>query len=177
MIRRIAIISLALFGLILGAAWMTPDRWRAESTREIEAPPEVIWIWASEPGRWSEWMTSPSGELRVVDSEPLRRVHLAGELEGRFPVTGTVELAPLEHGLVRVVWREEGKLGWDPLLRLLRPMVEKEMRLELAAGLDKLKELAEAEARDNPPTPDPHFQVPIVRLLPEGTLSEPTPSQ
>jgi hypothetical protein len=177
MVRRIAIISLALFGLILGAAWMTPDRWRVEWSTDIEAPAEVIWIWLSAESQWPEWMSSPSDELRIVDSEPLRRVRLAGELEGRFSVTGAIELALLDNGRVRVHWREEGKLGWDPLFRLLRPMLEKDRREELTAGLDALQELAEAEAKRRPPTPDPHFRLPTVRLLQDAALPEPTPAQ
>ncbi len=177
MIRRIAIISLALFGLILGAAWMTPDRWRVEWSADVEAPPEVIWSWLSAESRWPEWMSSPSDELHVVDNEPLQRVRLAGELDGRFSVTAAIDLAPLDDGRVRVLWREEGTLGWDPLLRLLRPMLEKERRQKLTAGLGTLQELAEAEAKRRPPTPDPHFRLPTVRLLQDDALPEPTPAQ
>lgn len=201
MVRRIALISLALFGVILGAAWMTPDRWRVEWSIEVQAPPELIWQWVSAPSRWPEWTpwnrdndpgfayehfggtdgygsgyrwSSPgtSGELRIIDSEPMWRLRLAGELEDRFPVTGTIELVPLDDGRVRVVWSEEGELGWDPLLRLFRPMLEKHLRLDFAAGLNRLKELAEAEVKRDPPTPDPHFRIPTVRLLPEGALPE-----
>ncbi len=206
MLRRVAIISLALFGLILGAAWMTPDRWRVEWSTEIQAPSEVIWGWVSAPSRWPEWTpwnaqrdpgfthehfggtdgygsgyrwSSPrtSGELRIIDSEPMWRLRLAGELEDRFPVTGTIELVPLDDGRVRVLWSEEGELGWDPLMRLFRPMLEKHLRLDFEAGLDTLRELAEAEARRSPPPQDPHADAPIGTLLPEGALSEPPTPQ
>ena len=173
---------------------MTPDRWRVDAAQEISAPPEVIWQWVSAPSRWPEWTpwnrerhadfthehfggtdgygsgyrwssAKTSGELRVVDSEPFWRVQLAGELEERFDVTGTIELVPLEDGVVRVVWSEEGALGWDPALRLMRPMLEKHMRADFAFGLATLKGLSEAHAAEHPPAPEPHSDAPTGTLL------------
>jgi hypothetical protein len=191
--RRIALISIALFGVLLGAAWMSPDTWYVERDIEVAAPAEVIWEWVASPSKYPEWTawngeqdptfryeafggeggyasgyrwTSEEsvGELRVSDSEPHWRVTLTGTLEKRFPVKGTIELTPLEGGLVEVRWAEQGELGWDPLLRLFRPMLEKHMRLDFDEGLGRLKVLAEAAAAARPP--EPHADAPVGTLAP-----------
>jgi len=193
--RRISLISLALFGIILGAAWMSPDTWYVEREVEIDAPAELIWEWVSAPSRYPEWTAwngedDPSfraehfggeggygsgyrwtsndsvGELRVADSEPFWRVTLSGTLENRFDVDGFIELTPLDGGLVEVRWSEKGELGWDPLMRLFRPMLEKHMLADFDEGLGRLKSLAEFEASKR--APELHSDAPVGTLAPSG---------
>lgn|GEM_PF-542158 len=196
MLRRILLIALALFGVLLGAAWMTPDTWYVESEIEVDAPAELIWEWVASPSKYPEWTawngvgdpsfqaehfggtggygagyrwssSSSAGELQVTDSEPHWRVTLTGRLEDKYPVQGTIELTPMESGLIEVRWSEQGELGWDPVMRLFAPLIEKHMRLDFEAGLHTLKRLAEAEAVTRPPpAPDPHEDAPVGTLAP-----------
>ena len=194
MYRRIALISLALFGILLGAAWMTPDTWYVERETQIAATPELIWSWVAAPSKYTEWTAwngedDPSfssehfggtdgsmsgyrwtsrdsvGELLVADSEPFWRVTLKGTAERRFPVTGFIELTPLEDGMVEVRWAEQGELGWDPLMRLFRPLIEKHIKTDFDEGLTRLKGLAEAAHRAQA-TPEPHPNAPVGTLAP-----------
>lgn len=182
MSRRIALISLAIFGILLGGAWMTPDTWYVERFIDIEAPPELIWEYVATPGRWVEWTAwNPEadadykvetfggtqgfasgyrwtsarsvGELRIIDSDPPQRIELEGLLEKRFPVQGSIELSEGPSG-THVLWIEQGELGWDPLMRLFRPLIERHTGWDFDTGLETLKELAEAEARERVPHPD-----------------------
>ncbi|MCO4771395.1 MAG: SRPBCC family protein [Deltaproteobacteria bacterium] len=189
MYRRIALITLALFGILLGAAWMTPDTWYVEREVVVDAPAELIWEWVASPSRYPEWTAwngedDPSfssehfggtggylsgyrwtssesvGELLVTDSEPHWRVTLEGTLEKRFPVKGFIELNSLDEGGVEVRWSEAGELGWDPLMRLFRPLIEKHMKADFDQGLGRLKSLAEAEAAKRRDA-QPHSDAPV----------------
>lgn len=157
MVRRVLLISLALFGVLLGAAFMTPDRWHVDVSVDIDAPPEVVWSWLADAERCAAWLpwNRPGGsdfsDLQVAVTESGERVLLSGTLAERFPASGFLFIG-VEDGRVRVVWAIGGELGWDPALRLFRPLIEDEIRAELALGLAALKEKAES---------DPHKHAPV----------------
>lgn len=83
------------------------------------------------------------GRLTITESVPdrLLRYDLALEHES-FVTHGTIVLAPRAAG-VEVVWSDDGELGWNPLLRLMGPSVERAVGEDFERGLAGLKRVAE----------------------------------
>mgnify|MGYP000229642567 FL=1 len=166
MVRRVLLISLALFGVLLGAAFMTPDRWHVDVSVDIDASPEVVWSWVAQEERCAAWMPwnrpgqSEFTGLTLDVQEPGAKVVMTGTLAERFHSVGFLATG-LEGDRVRVVWALGGELGWDPALRLFRPIIEDEIRDELALGLEELKQKAESSGKN-----DPHGDAPVGTLAP-----------
>lgn len=198
MYRRITLISLAIFGILLGAAWMTPDTWMVDEARVVEADPAIVWPLVADARRFGEWTVwtpehgedlesasfedpaglrghrwaSPRsmGEITVRPVDEPRVVSVTGSVERRFPIDGSIVVDPQEDGGVVVRWAHEGELGWDPLMRLLRPVVQGRMAEDVRASLTGLAEVAEAAQRESVPHPD----APIGTLAPSP---EPAPEE
>jgi len=195
--RRITLISLAIFGILLGAAWMTPDTWVVDEARVMDASPDIVWPFVSDAATFSEWTVWTPEHREGLDSEDFettgglrgyrwssarsmgeittravesgRVVALAGSAEGRFPIDGSIVVEEQEDGGVVVRWTHEGELGWDPLMRLLRPVVQGRMAEDVSASLGRLGELAEEAQRAATPHPD----APIGTLAPSPEEGRP----
>lgn len=83
------------------------------------------------------------GRLTITESVPDRRLRYDLVLEHESFVThGTIVLDPRAAG-VEVVWSDDGELGWNPLLRLMGPSVERAVGEDFERGLAGLKRVAE----------------------------------
>lgn len=83
------------------------------------------------------------GRLTITESVPdrLLRYDLVLEHES-FVTRGAIVLEPQVSG-VKVVWSDDGELGWNPLLRLMGPWVEHAVGEDFERGLAGLKRAAE----------------------------------
>ena len=96
------------------------------------------------------------GSFTIVSATEPTRVDYAVRVEGgsmRTDGSLTLEpvgpLGPVGAG-VRVTWREQGDLGWSPLMGYWALSMRRAQSAELAKGLDRLRALAEERAAQPP---------------------------
>jgi hypothetical protein len=86
------------------------------------------------------------GEFRITSLEGSGEVGYRVDVEGgAIRIVGTVRVAPEGAG-TRVVWREEGDFGWNPLLGYLAGRMNELQGAQMDASLDALARLLEADA-------------------------------
>jgi hypothetical protein len=150
------LVAFLVIGLLL------PGDWSAERDRLISAPPGAVAPWVTDLARWSEWssMEQVEGELSDPSSgvgatlswdDPqwgqgvftLTEVDegaVAYEVrveDGSLRTRGRLTLTPEGAG-TRVVWREEGDFGRNPLLAWFALGMNRLQGAELEKGLDAL---------------------------------------
>ena len=134
-----ALSGLFLLYLLLGL--LLPGRWEAEAEAVIQASPEEIFPFLNSLSAWAQWSPMPEsgletfgsaqgvgaglrwddpqygdGEIRVVSSHANSAIGYVVEVEGgTLKIEGTLSLTE-EKGGTRIVWREEGDFGWNPLM-------------------------------------------------------------
>jgi uncharacterized protein YndB with AHSA1/START domain len=144
-------------GLLLGG------RWEVERSATLAAPPAAVFPWVDDPRRWDEWAplgdvsTTFSGPERgagatrrwddpevghgvftIVSSEPEREVGYRVEVqEGRMVTEGTLRLEPEGEG-TRVVWRERGDFGRNPLLGYVARTMDRAQGAQMESALAQL---------------------------------------
>jgi hypothetical protein len=92
--------------------------------------------------RWSDPVYG-SGSFRIERSEEPARVEYRVEVEGgAIVVLGVLELSRQADGTV-VQWREDGEVGWNPLLRYAALGMGESQSQQLAESLARLRTLVE----------------------------------
>ena len=161
-----------LLGLFLLVGYSLPHDWQAEATVQISAPPAAVYAFLDSPEGWQGWTPWPesgverSGPARGVGAtlswndpefgsgsftiagarEPSRVEYSVLVNEGAMRTKGSLDLAGDDDG-VRVTWREEGDLGWNPLMGYWALSMSRAQTDEMTKGLDRLKALAEGAPR------------------------------
>ena len=155
------LVAFLVIGLILSGAWS------AERERVVAAPPEAVAPYLTDLARWPEWssMGQVEGELSDPSSGPgatlswddpqwgqgeftlttadAREVAYEVRVEdGSLRTRGRLTLTPEGIG-TRIVWREEGDFGRNPLLAWFALGMERVQGAELEKGLDALAGLVE----------------------------------
>ncbi len=154
----LAMIAFTVIGILL------PSGWETERSIVIEAPPEAILPWLERAEAWGEWTPSPDdgvelfgppagpgsgrrwddarygqGEFEITAVEEGRRVSYEVAVEGgAIRISGRLELLP-EGASTRVVWREEGDFGWNPLLGYVAGQMEELQGNQLEDALRTLR--------------------------------------
>jgi len=171
----------ALLILFLLVGWLLPQRWEAEATAHIAAPASAVYPLIDSPEGWRQWTPWPesgtqrsgpdrgtgatlswddpelgAGSFAIVGGSEPARVDYAVRVDGgALRTDGTLSLTP-EAGGVRVDWREEGDLGWNPLMGYWALSLSRAQSEELAKGLDRLRAIvADASAAPTPPASAP----------------------
>ena len=162
----------ALIVALVAIAYLLPRHYRVERSLVINAPAPVLFpkladmrewkawgVWFERDpeiknsyspdqmviGAWSSWESKKEGNGRATLTaiEPARR--LVYRLE--FPDLGTVSTGTFvlttEGAGTRVVWSDEGDLGFNPLNRWFGLFLDKLVGPDFEAGLAKLKRIAE----------------------------------
>jgi hypothetical protein len=171
LLRLLGGLAALIVALVL-AAYLLPRHYRVERSIVIQAPAAAIFprladlrewrtwgVWFERDpeiknsyspeqmvvGAWSSWESRKegNGKATLTAIEPFKRV--AYRLE--FPDLGTAStgvytLAP-EGAATRVVWSDEGDLGFNPLNRWFGLFLDKLVGADFEAGLTKLKRTAE----------------------------------
>jgi hypothetical protein len=150
------LVAFLVVGLIL------PGDWAAERERLISAPPGAVAPLVTDLARWPEWsaMGQVEGELSdpssgagatlswddpqwgqgVFTLTAVEENAVAYEVrveDGSLRTRGRLTFTP-EGGGTRVVWREEGDFGRNPLLAWFALGMDRLQGTELEKGLDAL---------------------------------------
>lgn len=161
-----------IFGLTL------PGTWAAERSRILDAPPEQVFGHISDLNRWEAWTHWPelqsveaedaggvgvrrtwddsnygTGSLTLTESVLNERVRYEVRVEGGIDIDGVLELSAVGGG-TRLVWREDGAFGRNPLLRYTALSMDDLQGDEMDKALDRLAEIVSADASVAPEAPD-----------------------
>lgn len=91
---------------------------------------------------------APSGEVRIVRSDPVLGVWFENRTSGGEPSRAQVTYAP-RPGVTEVIWRDEGQL--PPIVGgLFLDLFQKRLGKHMESGLERLKELVELGGRVDP---------------------------
>ncbi len=155
--------------VVVLVGFFMPGSWTAERSRTLRAPPEQVHAVLQDLrtwGAWSHWTTQrdPSavftfdgpaegagarmsfegqilafGSVTIVKAEPARGVEYEIRFRGVDEVTrGSIALEPDGAG-TRVVWREGGELGRNPMMRMFSPLMSAKLGQDFAGGLERLE--------------------------------------
>lgn len=167
----------ALVLVLVVVAFFMPRTFRVERSVVIRAKPEAVYAIAADlkawkdwgvwyerdpamsityspattgVGAWTEWKSSSQGNGKATLTEvaPSARVIYRLEFTDNGMVsTGSFLLSAAEGGGVRVVSVMAGDLGMNPFARLMGPFLDKMIGPDFAAGLAKMKRVAEGAGK------------------------------
>ena len=151
------LVTLILIGFLL------PGTWSAEASIQIDAVPTEVFPFLNDLSRWDTWtnwgdieseLSDPSqsvgasrswddpnfgtGSVTITGSGPPTFVRYEVEVEGGASVSGELRIEAIGGGS-RVIWREEGDLGRNPLMGYVARGMPKSQGAQLAEGLEKLR--------------------------------------
>lgn len=95
-------------------------------------------------GAWSAWQSTKegNGKMTITEVTPTRVIYVLEFPDFGTRSTGSIELVP-EAGATRVVWKDEGDLGMNPMSRWLGLWFEGLIGPDFEKGLSNLKRLVE----------------------------------
>lgn len=154
-----------LFGF-LGIGALLPTEWAAEAAATIPATTDQLLPLIDSPEGWRQWTTWPdsglarsgpergpgasiawddpelgSGSFTITEpgaeADVAYAVEVAGAGGGSMSTVGTISLGDAVGG-TRVVWREEGDLGRNPLMGYWARSMRRAQSAEMEKGLDRL---------------------------------------
>lgn len=167
--------------LFLGIGLVLPGEWAVERSRTVPAHPEAIFPYLNSPARWEAWVPWPEagarfdgpsegpgaarawddpewgdGVFTITEEEAPRSVsYTVAVEEGRMTTRGTVTLDGTGDS-TRVLWREEGDFGWNPLMGWVARFMDRLQGRELERSLVRLEEVVTgAPAPDEQGAPEP----------------------
>ena len=164
-----------LLGLFLAVGFLLPGSWSAGSERTVLAPIESVYPLLDSPAGWRQWTPWPerslveSGPGRGVDAtmswddfdvgngtftiteavEPTRVRYRVIVQDSTLVTTGTLSLTPTDAG-TRVVWREEGDFGWNPLMGYWALFMDRVQSRQMDRNLGELERAARAGGAATP---------------------------
>jgi hypothetical protein len=157
-----------ILGLFLFVGWLLPGTWSAERSIVLAAPPAVLFPLVDAPESWRRWTPWPDsglvasgpahgvgarlswndpelgeGSFHIVEALPDSLVRYRVEVQGGSMRTdGTMHLRP-EAGGTRVVWKEQGDFGANPLMGYWARFMSRAQGAELEKALERLETVAE----------------------------------
>lgn len=157
--------------LFLGVGMVLPGRWAVERDRTVAASPEAIFPYLNSPTRWEAWVPWPEAGARfegppegpgaarawddpewgdgvftiTAQDTPRSVAYEVAVEEGTMITRGTVTLTPLGDS-TRVLWREEGDFGWNPLMGWVARFMDRLQGRELERSLARLEEVVGVSA-------------------------------
>ena len=165
--RVFGLIGAALTAFLVIGLWL-PGRWLAESSIEIPADSEAIFVFLDDLSRWEAWtpwgqieseVSDPSfgvgatrtwddeqmgsGSVTITESRPPDLIRYHVEMEGSGEINGELGVVAVAGGSL-VTWREAGDFGWNPLMGYVARGMAESQGKQLAASLTQLKEVTAA---------------------------------
>jgi uncharacterized protein YndB with AHSA1/START domain len=159
-----------LMGGLLVAGIFLPGAWSAETSRTVQAAPDSVFALLAAPRRWDEWTPWPDmafsyngpesgsgarrswdapdigqGSFTITEADPSALVRYRVDVgpDGGQAILGTFRLEPEGTG-TRVVWREEGDFGANPVLAWAALSMRRKHGGELERRMEGLAAAAEA---------------------------------
>ncbi len=156
-LQTIVVVVLLVILAVVGIAITMPPEFAVEDTAMISAPADSLYARFVVPrtwARWSSWSTRKdptlvysyagpdsgvgatmkwtsakmgSGQFEIAEAQPGRLVRYELQMAGGLAVIhGRVTLEPAAGG-TQVTWRDTGTLGKNPIVRLLYPLLGRQM--------------------------------------------------
>ncbi len=153
----IVVVLVVVIAAVAIYAFTLPPEFSAQQTTVITCPAESLYVRFATPRTWARWSawttrrdptlaytysgpdsgvgsamqwtskTMGNGQLAIVEAVPGRLVHYELRFMGNpAPIVGRVELEPKAGG-TQVTWRDQGRLGSNPVMRLMYPLMKKMM--------------------------------------------------
>jgi carbon monoxide dehydrogenase subunit G len=170
-----------LLTVFLLIGFLLPTTWEAQAEATVPAPPAALLPFLDSPEGWQAWTPWPdstsrsgpergegasiswssrelgSGAFRIESSTPLAvsyTVSVEGAGGAVMETRGSVTLSPEGAG-TRVVWRESGDLGRNPLMGYWALSMDRAQSTEMQKSLGRLTEVVgEAAEEGSPRLPD-----------------------
>ena len=156
----VLLISFLFIGVLL------PGTWSAQASARLPASPEDAFLRLDSPSDWSQWtiwpdsgvqMMGPSsgagsgftwddtelgtGTFTIVEAQAAKVIRYQVQMQGgAMHIDGVLELSP-EQGDTRIIWRESGDLGANPLMGYWALSMDRVQSAELEKSLDRLLQL------------------------------------
>lgn len=156
--------SLALIMILfLFIGLLLPGTWEATASVRIPASPEVTYLHLDSPADWNQWTTwpetgvrmvgNPSGEgsgftwddpelgngaFSIIEAQEPELIRYQVQMQdGVMHIDGLLELSPEEDG-TRILWKESGDLGVNPLMGYWALSMNRMQTAELEKSLNRL---------------------------------------
>ena len=156
--------SLALIMILfLFIGLLLPGIWGAEASVRIPASPEIPYLHLDSPADWNQWTTlpetgvrivgNPSGEgsgftwndpelgngaFTIIQAHKSELIRYQVEMQdGTMHIDGVLELSPEKEG-TRIIWKESGDLGTNPLMGYWALAMNRMQTAELEKSLNRL---------------------------------------
>lgn len=171
LLLRIVLVVALLIALVSLVGTLLPRDYDFESRVEVNASPAEIFPLINQIRNWQRWsMWNPErienldiqyrgnpagvgaeqvwidvrgkGELKIIESEPNRRIKYRLNFGDFQKMESTIELVP-EGDTTRVVWRSAGRLPAGPFYGYFRPLFSRGMKDQYDQALAELKRIAE----------------------------------
>ena len=174
-LKKILSIIVALVALLLVVSLFLPSKYHVERSLAMRAKPEAIIpfvvdlrLWPS----WTAWNTerdptltfdysgsrigvgatsswngkqSGTGTMTITSADPRTGAKYDLNFEhGKYLSKGAITLEPAGDA-TKVVWTDDGDLGWSPIGRYFGLLMDKYMGPDFEAGLQKLKQKVETK--------------------------------
>jgi uncharacterized protein YndB with AHSA1/START domain len=172
------VLATATVGFLL-IGFLLPSTWEAEAERTISAPASALFPLLDQARGWPAWTPSPEtgleffgpdrgegggylwddpgygkGRFTLTTVNPDSRIAYRVEVEGgSITIEGTLTLEPSGEG-TRVLWRESGDFGWNPLLGYLAGRMATLQGEQLGFALENLETQVLEQLEAMGPTPD-----------------------
>jgi Polyketide cyclase / dehydrase and lipid transport len=170
----IVVVILVLLGIVAGAGFLLPGKYRVERSVVISAPPVAIFPTINTLGQWPEWTawtTQRYPDMKVSFSGPEAGVGARYEWEGKSVGHGELQITAsspdqgitydLEFGHgkyisvgtiqmardgngTKVTWSNEGELDLNPISRYFGLLMDRFMGPDFETGLKNLKAKVES---------------------------------
>jgi hypothetical protein len=166
LLSRLLAFFAAVLALFLLVGVLLPGTWEAERSLTIPAPPDAIFPFVNTITGWERWTPWPepgrevsgpaagvgakrswddpdygSGSFTITASAPPRAMEYIVEVEGgSITVRGWITLESLGDE-TRVIWREEGDFGRNPLLGYAARSMGESQGRQFEQGLERLRAL------------------------------------
>ena len=175
MVRNILIGLAALVAVVVGGAFVLPQKVHVERSIVIGASPDQVFAVINDLTRAKEWgawykrdpdmqlsvegppagvgakikwtsVSQGSGSQEIVASEPFTTVKTKLDFGDKGKADAAFELAPAEGG-TKVTWTMDTDVGMNPIGRYMGLMFDSWVGKDYEEGLANLKKLVEAQAQ------------------------------
>ena len=173
-LKKVVVVVLLIPILLVIVSLFLPSKYRVERNVTMQAKPDAIFPHINTLKQWPEWTawtvakypdmkisfagpeagpgatyswegkSSGQGTLRITRSEPNKIVGFDLDFEhGKYLSTGAITIEPAGDS-VKVIWSNEGNLGWNPISRFFGLFMDKVMGPDFEEGLRNLRQKVEA---------------------------------
>jgi hypothetical protein len=142
-----------LLTVFLLIGFLLPTTWEAQAEATVPAPPAALLPFLDSPEGWQAWTPWPDSTSRSGLAVSYT-VSVEGAGGAVMETRGSVTLSPEGAG-TRVVWRESGDLGRNPLMGYWALSMDRAQSTEMQKSLGRLTEVVgEAAEEGSPRLPD-----------------------